>query len=534
MQKRIVKYLSIIFILFTHLSLSAQNQFQFTIGRPHNETSHSIIQLNDGKYIVCGHSLDLGVSDIFVIKFSSNGVIDWSKSINGPWAGLHNFKIIKTIDGGFVISGHTSLSGATSIDIYIVKLDANGNVQWTKQIGSPETDYGRSIIQTSDGGYIVTGYTNTNGSTNNDVLILRLNSAGDYIWGKTLGGSNNDIAYSIISSQDNGYILTGSTTSFGAGGNDFLVVKLDVNGSVLWGKTIGESGNEVAYSVIQTQDNGYVFSGYTNSFNNESDLFTVKLDILGNLIWTRVVGGSLNDYGRSILQTTNNDFIICGETNSFSSTQDVYLVKLNPAGLLITSKVISINGIETSNSIIQTLDGGFITSGSTNSSGAGGLDFLITKFDINLNTCSNLIQPASTSNTGGTLNSISLTSNNANFIVTSPVPTVIAGATLATICTTVGINPIENQVPDKFLLEQNYPNPFNPVTNIQFQIPRNEFILLDIFDLNGKKVETLINQNLEAGSYEVKWNAENYPSGIYFYKLQASYYSETKKMILIK
>jgi hypothetical protein len=147
-----------------------------------------------------------------------------------------------------------------------VKIDGSGNVQWTKTIGGSSDDFAYSIIQSSDGGYVVAGETNSFGAGSSDFWVVKLDSSGNVVWTKTIGWSSGDYANSIIQSSDGGYVVAGYTWSFGAGGPDFYVVKLDSSGNVIWTKTIGGSDHDEAYSIIQSSDGGYVVAGYTESF----------------------------------------------------------------------------------------------------------------------------------------------------------------------------------------------------------------------------------------------------------------------------
>jgi hypothetical protein len=170
-----------------------------------------------------------------------------------------------------------------------VKLDSSGNVIWTKTIGGSSSDFATSIIQSSDGGYVVAGGTSSFGAGSADIYVVKLDSSGNVIWTKTIGGSNDDEARSIIQSSDGGYIVAGWTSSFGAGSDDFYVVKLDSAGNVLWTKTIGGIGDEAwGDSIIQSSDGGYVVVGHTRSFGaGGADIYVVKMDDNGNVCFSQ-------------------------------------------------------------------------------------------------------------------------------------------------------------------------------------------------------------------------------------------------------
>jgi hypothetical protein len=204
------------------------------------------------------------------------------KAIGGKKAD-GGFSIIQTSDGGYAIAGTTGSFGAGEADIYVIKLDANGNLQWTKTIGGKDWDVGHSLIQTSDGGYAIAGETESFGAGGADVYVVKLDANGNLQWTKTIGGENTEKGRSLIQTSDGGYAIAGTTTSFGEGVSGAYLVKLDANGNLQWTKTIGGPESEIGFSLIQTSDGGYAIAGYTYSFGaGFSDVYVVKLDKNGN------------------------------------------------------------------------------------------------------------------------------------------------------------------------------------------------------------------------------------------------------------
>jgi len=191
--------------------------------------------------------------------------------------------LIQTSDGGYAIAGYTNSFGAGDYDVYFVKLDAKGNLQWTKTIGQEGSEGGESLIQTADGGYAIAGYTNSFGAGETDVYVVKLDAHGNLQWTKTIGGPEIDLGHSLIQTADSGYAIVGKTNSFGAGDYDVYVVKLDAKGNLQWTKTIGGPDYESGTSLIQTSDGGYAIAGKTISFGaGETDVYVVKLDKNGN------------------------------------------------------------------------------------------------------------------------------------------------------------------------------------------------------------------------------------------------------------
>ena len=302
-------------------------------GSDSGDEASSIQQTNDGGYIVAGWTSPLATGSyyVYIIKIDSNGNMKWEKTFGGSnadWA----FSIQQTIDGGYIVAGRTSSLGAGSYDVYIIKLDSNGNMKWEKTFGGSSDDYALSIQQTSDGGYIVAGVTWSFGAGSADFYIIKLDSKGDEVWEKTYGGSSSDYACSIQQTSDGGYIVAGYTNSFGAGYGDVYIIKLGSNGNMKWEKTFGGSSDDRAYSIQQTSDGGYIVAGVTWSFG-AGDVYIIKLDSNGNKVWEKTFGGSNDDWANSIQQTKDGGYIVAGYTNSFGAGYgDFYIIKTDSEG----------------------------------------------------------------------------------------------------------------------------------------------------------------------------------------------------------
>jgi hypothetical protein len=228
-------------------------------------------------------SFGAGGSDILLIKTDANGNIQWAKTYGGTnddWA----YSVQQTSGGGYIVAGWTYSFGAGSDDILLIKTDANGNIQWAKTYGGTDSDLAYSVQQTSDGGYIVAGLTRSFGAGLDDIFLVKTDANGDVQWAKTYGGTNDDLAYSVQQTSDGGYIVAGLTRSFGAGWYDILFIKTDANGNIIWAKTYGGTSRDEASSVQQTSDGGYIVAGTTWSFSaGLYNIFLVKTDASGNI-----------------------------------------------------------------------------------------------------------------------------------------------------------------------------------------------------------------------------------------------------------
>jgi hypothetical protein len=415
---------------------SPSPSFCKAIGGPGAEMGNSLIQTSDGGYAIAGHTKSFGAGDwdIYVVKLDANGNLQWTKTIGGEsddWG----FSLIQTSDGGYAIAGFTSSFGAGQWDVYVVKLDAHGNLQWTKTIGGKKEDVGLSLIQTSDDGYAIAGFTSSFGAGLSDAYLVKLDANGNLQWTRTIGGPGDEIGNSLIQTSDGGYVIAGLTYSFGAGEDDVYVVKLDAHGNLQWTKTIGGKNIEEGISLIQTSEGGYAIAGITTSFGaGGHDVYVVKLDAHGNLQWTKTIGGKGWDVGFSLIQTSEGGYAIAGITTSFGVGEaNVYVVKLDAHGKPQWTKTIDTkNENLTRSSIIQTSDGSYVIAGTTRSCGAGERDVYVVKLDKNGDACCAVSQTSQVGS-GGRLRSAT-SSISSGGTLTAPTSGTSSGGTLTNQC----------------------------------------------------------------------------------------------------
>jgi uncharacterized delta-60 repeat protein len=387
----------------------------------------SVRQTSDGGYIVAGYtdSFDVSGWHFWVLKLNSTGGIQWQKTYGGS-GDDYAWSVQQTSDGGYIVAGYTNSSGAGGFDFWVLKLNSTGGIQWQKTYGGTGTDDARSVQQTSDGGYIVAGYTTSFGSGNPHVWVLKLNSTGGIQWQKTYGGTKNDYESSVKQTSDGGYIVAGYTNSFGAGGYDAWVLKLNSTGGVQWQNTYGSTGTNYAWSVQQTSDGGYIVAGYTNSSGAGGyDAWVFKLNSTGGVTWQKTYGGPKNDVAWSIQQTSDGGYVVAGFTNSFGvGTINIWVLKLNSTGGVTWQKTFGGTGIQNAWSVQQTSDEGYILTGDTTSFGDGNSHVWVLKLDSTGSLVWNEGSGASTqsttvvpSNSNATITSTSATVVNTNAIV---------------------------------------------------------------------------------------------------------------------
>ena len=391
---------------FIEVEISCENNPScFTIGGA-NEDRIAGMTFNGTLYMVgWTNSFGAGAEDIYVIKIDTVTNIQWTKVIGGANYD-YAYAVCSTTNQEIVLTGATGSFGVGNADAFVLKLDENGNVIWTKSIGGNNSDYARAIKPTNDGGFILAGYTNSFGSGGYDVLLVKINASGSIQWAKTVGGLSDEYAYSVIQTFDGGYITVGRTSSFGAGINDVYVTRWDINGNLIWTKTIGGTQNELAYSVLQTTDNSFLIVGWTSSFGSgSSDVYIIKINDSGNLIWTKTIGGANEEGASTIIQTSDGGYAIVGGTKSYGAgDNDIYLIKLDLNANVQWIKTLGANGPDGGASVIQLNNEHYFVTGITSSFGLGNYDAYIIKTTNQGDACCSA-SASGTISSGGVLNS---------------------------------------------------------------------------------------------------------------------------------
>ncbi len=517
-----------IFLCISATIANAQLRFQKTIGGMVLDWANSIQQTPaDSGYIILGSTKNFGAGaqDIYLIKTNVFGDTLWTRTFGGLSGDEEGTTVQLTSDGGYIISGTTETFGAGSGDIYLVKTNSTGDLVWSKTYGGTNIEYCTGMQQCTDGGYILSGYTSSFGAGGSDAYIIRTNSVGDTLWTKTIGTPGQDKAFAVRQTSDSGFVVAGSATVNGS--IDAFLLKTDASGAQSWLKTYGSDSTEIAYSVIQTTDGGYCFAGSTSgSGAGQLDIYLIKTDAAGDTTWTKTIGDANNEVCFSLHQNTDGGYILTGYSNSFGvgGGDDLLAIRTDVNGQALWTRTVGgiSNAREEGRSVIQTIDGGFMISGFTQSFGLGGTDIFLVKADsTGLSGCNHINLPVITGITASTIgNGTSIITMHAG-IVGNPFTLQGFGAgDVHVACTSAGIDEVQHN-----LNVQVYPNPMN--TSALVVINGNTLggdISFILSDMQGRIVMKQIQRPLYSdGETVIPVNRETLSPGMYFYSVTASY-----------
>ncbi|MCK4816910.1 hypothetical protein KA005_14165, partial [bacterium] len=379
--------LSIIFSSF--LSLDAQ--WVKIYGESYDDIAHFLQETGDGGCVVVGSNFNyfdfIYTECVFVLKLDINGTIEWQKFASFPSRHYKNiFHFQRVSDGGFILAANSGFSDPydnyeDKDSVCIIKIlqsgDYQGDVLGEREI-SDDVLY---MQQTSDEGFILTGITHSLVTGVSDIWISKLDSLADIEWQRTYGGIGNDSVCSIQQTNDGGFILSGDTFSFGAGGQDIWVLKLSSTGNIEWQRAYGGINSDKACTIQQTNDGGFILAGDTPSFGTGAkDIWILKLTSSGDIEWQRTYGGVDDESVCSIQQTIDGGYFIGANTLSFGSGgNDFLILKTSQTGDVEWQRTFGTVYSETACSVRQSSDGAHFIAGSIQSFGAGESDFIVLK-----------------------------------------------------------------------------------------------------------------------------------------------------------
>jgi hypothetical protein len=451
-------------------------------GGAEDDKGYSAVQTLDGGYILVGQTSSIGAGslDVYLVKTDSNGGVIWERAIGGTDEDI-GYGVTQTSDEGYIITGSTFSFGAGSNDVYLVKTDANGDTTWTRTFGGANTDHGRTVRQTMDGGYIIAGSTKSTVSGNSRLYLLKTDEGGSLDWSRTYGEGNNGFGHEVHELSGGGFATAGMYYPSPPENRQFYLVKTTAEGDTTWTRGYGGPAIDWGYGLDLVTGGGYILSGYT--LGDGTDAYLIRTDVEGDTLWTRRYGGVAADVGFSIRQCPDGGFIMVGWTESYGSgAEDVYLLKVNADGDFLWSETYGSGGYDKGRSIELTSDGGYVV--------AGHMWRDINSYDACL---------------------------------------IRFGAEAA--------NAPENQDPPPVLLTIR-PNPFTTSSNITLELTQGEAIRASIYNTLGRHIHTLLEGTLRTGRHVITWNGRNdtrqpVSPGIYFLRLEVSGKTISHKIIRV-
>ncbi|PJA26220.1 MAG: hypothetical protein CO189_12020 [candidate division Zixibacteria bacterium CG_4_9_14_3_um_filter_46_8] len=532
-----------------------------TYGGSNHDLGYYVEETSDRGLIVTGRTLSFGSgTQLYVIKTDSLGNIVWERTYGGPLneQGRH----IKQIsDGGYIISGFTTSFGPGDFDAYFIRIDRYGNIMWERaydrsQLPYPYGDFGQCAVETPDGGFMMAAVT-SGATSDRDYWLIRTDGNGDTLWTKVYGGIGEEECKTVEMTSDGNYIIAGRSQSFGFGREDFWLLKTDPNGDTLWSASYGGFHNDFGYWGEQTSDDGYILGGRSLSFGNgDNDYWVVKADDQGALKWSQRYGGPGEDFAFKVRETTDGGYIIGGYSNSFGAGEDdFYLVKIG-------HQIIRIGVIPQNPPVVVPRGCSVVYSGTLLNNTQNNQQYYV---------WAKMRRPNGTYFNFG--NKSRITNGPNQLLQYSPLtfqipgdaplgtytfiaycgftyPNIIDSATfdfsiVDMLCSPTGAEDwrfqawdecpaSDEQIPGATAMAENYPNPFNVSTEIRYLVPAAAQATIDIYNILGQRVETLINSFQEAGWHSTQWDASARSSGLYYFVLKTQDQSVVRKMVVLK
>jgi predicted secreted protein len=369
-------------IVIAKAKIASNAQWEYTFGGTGSDGGRSVIQTTDGGFAIAGwtNSYGAGGMDIWLVKTDSEGQEQWNNTFGGILdeyiPGIASNSLIQTPDEGFVLLGTTSSYGVGGVDMWLVKTDSEGQAQWNNTFGGASDESAGSLIQTTDGGFVLIGSTESYGAGSTDGWLIKTDANGQAQWNKTFGGLLEDELNFFIQTTDGGYALIGYTRSYGAGEEDGWLIKTDANGQAQWNKTFGGLESDATSFLTLADDGGYLIVGATESYS-----WWIKTDANGQAQWNKTYRDPLNTI-KSLIKLNEGGYALTGFSTKGEEDQieeDCWLAKIDENGQIEWEKTFGGPKTDVGYDLIQTTDGELILTGETSSKGAGEGDMWLLK-----------------------------------------------------------------------------------------------------------------------------------------------------------
>jgi hypothetical protein len=386
------RFISLIILFGLSVALHSGSPFIQMMGGSDTDYGSAMVQPEEDRILVAGWTASFGAggNDALVSMFDTSGTHLWTKTFGGILDD-YGLWVTRTGDGGFVMTGRTSSYGAGNNDAFLSRFDSSFGHLWTVTLGGSGEDYGVSVIETQGGDLVLTGYTTSTGQGSWDILLAKFDDLGTHLWTRVFGGTGDDRSLSLIETEDGGYLLTGRSSSFGAGANDAFLSKFDAAGTHQWSRSVGGTGHDYGYSVATGISGDIYVAGYTSSYGSGAggwDISFSRFTSSGTHLWTRTFGGTGNEYTRSMTGTQDGGFAIVGYTSTFSQGgQDVLLSKFDDTGAHLWTWTLGDSLNDYGRAVATLGDSSLMVSGGIQSYGATGTDLILARFDSEGHSC---------------------------------------------------------------------------------------------------------------------------------------------------
>ncbi len=533
MKTIIFKTVCVSFFLCVFFSIHAQEGcYEVGHNANDNNTGMSVFTTSAGGVFLVGYASDYAQSapNLYAVNFAPNGDTLWARVLGGlSWDS--GYDGIETSDGGFLAVGSTQSFGTFVYDFYVVRFNAQGDTLWTRVIdgaGDNRNDEAHAVVQTPDGGFAIAGYSYVHGGFHQNAYVVKLDVSGNMMWTSTVGGGQGEIAEDIILTKDNGLVVVGGSGSYSVANSDMYVYKLDENGNLLWTRTIGGSRSDYAYAVAETNDGHLVVAGATNSYGEgaagtweATDAYIVMLDADGDTVWTRTVGGDNYEEIRDVIISSDGYIMAAGFSRTYGlGFMDAYVIKMNLQGDLIWAKTFGNSEVNMAFGITEIDQGSFLLTGRTHYA-AYGRDVFMAWLDSDGNSCC-------LSGSGGEINSGGIIG--AGGIAGTGGAIIDSGGEIGvffkkdTLCLGLTFVPIlEKSEPLKI-----YPNPTSDILNISIDSHSDEPFKISIFTIMGQRVR----QETIASHETLSMDVSSMQKGVYIIKIQRRHKLYTGKIVV--
>ena len=484
----ILFFLSIVFSSFSGFSQIEYSVYEFS-GEFENshQNARAAFPSPEGGYLVFGNTGSGFYSDtskVFVLKIDESAVVEWTNVIGLDTKMNYFNNVAKTPSNTFMAVGHhkEEMSFSEPLHQLIAQFDETGTANWLMYHNWEWDDELQGIIQENNGnGFVVIGTTQSYGAgspNQYNIFMMKTDENGNEITKTVLDGGYDDFGWAVTYGVDGGYVFAGTYESEKSL-RDIYIIRTDENLDIIWTKRIDASGYDYPFSIEKTSDNKYIVAGQTNSYGSSRDAFLLKMDDTGNVDWINTYGGDQDDYAFDVIETMGNNYILCGKSKSWTSDSQVFIVKTDMDGNELWSEIIAYESSSNVYSVYEASDNHFLLAGY----------------------CKNL---------SGIYNAMVIDLTDVSFSVE------------------------DNLIDNYFSSLSCYPNPFKDEATIKYCLNKRSNIHLSIYNIIGVEVKILVDEMQVQGEYLVKLRKLDLPPGIYFYNLSNEYYSQVKKMTIVK